>query len=161
MSFFRNSFPEAGEAAAKPIPKLELTRKRGKYYNAMRYVLYALFGGAEEACEQDISQYMTDEEHKAIYLEYERIRCTREPVLDDLQALADKYPEVEEIFREGKRVTEEQAPQLFRDCMQSLEKEKNRREMTELTKRIDGEKDPVARDLLLAHYAEIAAKNKK
>ena len=154
-------YAQGGEAAAKPIPKLELTRKRGKYYNAMRYVLYALFGGAEEACEQDISQYMTDEEHKAIYLEYERIRCTREPVLDDLQALADKYPEVEEIFREGKRVTEEQAPQLFRDCMQSLEKEKNRREMAELTKRIDGEKDPVARDLLLAHYAEIAAKNKK
>ena len=75
--------------------------------------------------------------------------------------MAEQYPEVEEIFREGKRVTEEQAPQVFADCMRSLEREKNRREIIALTKQIDGEKDPVKRDLLLAHYAELTAKNKK
>ena len=154
-------YAQGAEAEARPIPKLELTRKTGKYYNAMRYVLYALFGGQTDAECGDLSQYLTDEEHKAIYVEYCRLKSFREPSLDDLQAMAEQYPEVEAIFREGKRVTEEQAPQVFEDCLRSLEKEKNKREIIALTKQIDGEKDPVKRDLLLAHYAELTAKNKK
>ena len=154
-------YAQGAEAEARPIPKLELTRKTGKYYNAMRFVLYSLFGGQEGVEEHDLSQYITDGDHKAIYVEYCRLKSFKEPDLDDLQAMAEQYPEVEEIFREGKRVTEEQAPQVFADCMRSLEREKNRREIIALTKQIDGEKDPVKRDLLLAHYAELTAKNKK
>ena len=154
-------YAQGAEAEARPIPRLELTRKTGKYYNAMRFVLYSLFGGQEGVEERDLSQYITDGDHKAIYVEYCRLKSFKEPDLDDLQAMADQYPEVEEIFREGKRVTEEQAPQVFADCMRSLEREKNRREIIALTKQIDGEKDPVKRDLLLAHYAELTAKNKK
>ena len=154
-------YAQGAEAEARPIPKLELTRKTGKYYNAMRFVLYSLFGGQEGVEERDLSQYITDGDHKAIYVEYCRLKSFKEPDLDDLQAMAEQYPEVEEIFREGKRVTEEQAPQVFADCMRSLEREKNRREIIALTKQIDGEKDPVKRDLLLAHYAELTAKNKK
>lgn len=154
-------YAQGAEAEARPIPRLELTRKTGKYYNAMRFVLYSLFGGQEGVEERDLSQYITDSDHKAIYVEYCRLKSFKEPDLDDLQAMAEQYPEVEEIFREGKRVTEEQAPQVFADCMRSLEREKNRREIIALTKQIDGEKDPVKRDLLLAHYAELTAKNKK
>lgn len=154
-------YAQGAEAEARPIPKLELTRKTGKYYNAMRFVLYSLFGGQEGVEERDLSQYIADGDHKAIYVEYCRLKSFKEPDLDDLQAMAEQYPEVEEIFREGKRVTEEQAPQVFADCMRSLEREKNRREIIALTKQIDGEKDPVKRDLLLAHYAELTAKNKK
>ena len=154
-------YAQGAEAEARPIPKLELTRKTGKYYNAMRFVLYSLFGGQEGVEDCDLSQYITDGDHKAIYVEYCRLKSFKEPDLDDLQAMAEQYPEVEEIFREGKRVTEEQAPQVFADCMRSLEREKNRREIIALTKQIDGEKDPVKRDLLLAHYAELTAKNKK
>ena len=154
-------YAQGAEAEARPIPKLELTRKTGKYYNAMRFVLYSLFGGQEGVEERDLSQYITDGNHKAIYVEYCRLKSFKEPDLDDLQAMAEQYPEVEEIFREGKRVTEEQAPQVFADCMRSLEREKSRREIIALTKQIDGEKDPVKRDLLLAHYAELTAKNKK
>ena len=154
-------YAQGAEAEARPIPRLELTRKTGKYYNAMRFVLYSLFGGQEGVEERDLSQYITDTDHKAIYVEYCRLKSFKEPDLDDLQAMAEQYPEVEEIFREGKRVTEEQAPQVFADCMRSLEREKNRREIIALTKQIDGEKDPVKRDLLLAHYAELTAKNKK
>ena len=154
-------YAQGAEAEARPIPRLELTRKTGKYYNAMRFVLYSLFGGQEGVEERDLSQYITDADHKAIYVEYCRLKSFKEPDLDDLQAMAEQYPEVEEIFREGKRVTEEQAPQVFADCMRSLEREKNRREIIALTKQIDGEKDPVKRDLLLAHYAELTAKNKK
>ena len=154
-------YAQGAEAEARPIPKPELTRKTGKYYNAMRFVLYSLFGGQEGVEVPDLSQYITDADHKAIYVEYCRIKSIKEPSLDDLQAMAEEYPEVEEIFREGKRVTEEQAPQVFADCMRSLEKEKNRREIIALTKQIDEEKDPVKRDLLLAHYAELTAKNKK
>ena len=154
-------YAQGAEAEARPIPKLELARKTGKYYNAMRFVLYSLFGGQEGVEERDLSQYITDGDHKAIYVEYCRLKSFKEPDLDDLQAMAEQYPEVEEIFREGKRVTEEQAPQVFADCMRSLEREKNRREIIALTKQIDGEKDPVKRDLLLAHYAELTAKNKK
>ena len=154
-------YAQGAETEARPIPKLELTRKTGKYYNAMRFVLYSLFGGQEGVEERDLSQYITDGDHKAIYVEYCRLKSFKEPDLDDLQAMAEQYPEVEEIFREGKRVTEEQAPQVFADCMRSLEREKNRREIIALTKQIDGEKDPVKRDLLLAHYAELTAKNKK
>ena len=154
-------YAQGAEAEARPIPKLELTRKTGKYYNAMRFVLYSLFGGQEGVEERDLSQYITDGDHKAIYVEYCRLKSFKEPDLDDLQAMAEQYPEVEEIFREGKRVTEEQAPQVFADCMRSLEREKSRREIIALTKQIDGEKDPVKRDLLLAHYAELTAKNKK
>lgn len=154
-------YAQGAEAESRPIPKLELTRKTGKYYNAMRFVLYSLFGGQEGVEERDLSQYITDGDHKAIYVEYCRLKSFKEPDLDDLQAMAEQYPEVEEIFREGKRVTEEQAPQVFADCMRSLEREKNRREIIALTKQIDGEKDPVKRDLLLAHYAELTAKNKK
>lgn len=154
-------YAQGAEAEARPIPKLELTKKTGKYYNAMRFVLYSLFGGQEGVEERDLSQYITDGDHKAIYVEYCRLKSFKEPDLDDLQAMAEQYPEVEEIFREGKRVTEEQAPQVFADCMRSLEREKNRREIIALTKQIDGEKDPVKRDLLLAHYAELTAKNKK
>ena len=154
-------YAQGAEAEARPIPKLELTKKTGKYYNAMRFVLYSLFGGQEGVEERDLSQYITDGDHKAIYVEYCRLKSFKEPDLDDLQAMAEQYPEVEEIFREGKRVTEEQAPQVFADCMRSLEREKSRREIIALTKQIDGEKDPVKRDLLLAHYAELTAKNKK
>ena len=154
-------YAQGAEAEARPIPRLELTRKTGKYYNAMRFVLYSLFGGQEGVEERDLSQYITDGDHKAIYVEYCRLKSFKEPDLDDLQAMAEQYPEVEEIFREGKRVTEEQAPQVFADCMRSLEREKSRREIIALTKQIDGEKDPVKRDLLLAHYAELTAKNKK
>ena len=154
-------YAQGAEAEARPIPRLELTRKTGKYYNAMRFVLYSLFGGQEGVEERDLSQYITDGDHMAIYVEYCRLKSFKEPDLDDLQAMAEQYPEVEEIFREGKRVTEEQAPQVFADCMRSLEREKNRREIIALTKQIDGEKDPVKRDLLLAHYAELTAKNKK
>ena len=154
-------YAQGAEAEAKPIPKLELTRKSGRYYSAVRYILYALFAGEEGAEEVGLAQYLTDEEHKAIYVEYERIKSLREPNLDDLQALEENYAEVEEIFREGKRVTSEQAPKVFADCVASLEKEKSRREIARLTEQIDKEKDPVARDLLLAQYAELTAKNRK
>lgn len=154
-------YAQGAQAESRPIPKLELAKKTGKYYNAMRFVLYSLFGGQEGVEERDLSQYITDEEHRAIYVEYMRLKSFKEPTLDDLQAMAEQYPEVEEIFREGKRVTEEQAPKVFADCMASLEKEKNKREIAALTRQIDAEKDPVERDLLLAHYAALTAKNKK
>ncbi len=154
-------YAQGAQAESRPIPKLELAKKTGKYYNAMRFVLYSLFGGQEGMEERDLSQYITDEEHRAIYVEYMRLKSFKEPTLDDLQAMAEQYPEVEEIFREGKRVTEEQAPKVFADCMASLEKEKNKREIAALTRQIDAEKDPVERDLLLAHYAALTAKNKK
>lgn len=154
-------YAQSGSGEEKQLPQKAFTVKQGKYYTAMRYILYALFSGADNLPQTDITQYIEDDEHRAIYNEYMRIRSVSEPCQDDLQAMEGKYPEVAEIFNAGKKVTEEQSMQVYRDCLASLEKERFNKEMREVSERIDKEKDPGKRSILLAQYAELKAKSIK
>lgn len=107
-------------------PKLltqQQKRKDSKYYKAMRYVLYVLFGGVEGlAFDKDMSLYCDDDEHKKLY-DYYRSNADGDISLDDLAELEKEIPEAGEVLAEGRKVNDRAAKDYFDDCVRTLENE--------------------------------------
>ncbi len=113
---------EFSEDGAPKLLSQPQKRKDGKYYKAIRYVLFALFGGIEDlSFDKDLSLYCEDEDHKKLYDIYRR--GDHEMTLDDLIALEKEIPEVSEILAEGRKVNQAAAEGYFEGCVTALENE--------------------------------------
>lgn len=114
---------EFSEEGAPTLLTEKPKRKDGKYYKAMRFVLYALFGGVEDLrFDKDLSLYCEDDEHKKLY-DYYRQNSDSELSVDDLISLEKQYPEAAEVMATGRIVNEKVAKTYFFDCVRALENE--------------------------------------
>lgn len=132
----RRQLMQGSEFTEDGAPKL-LTqpqkRKDGKYYKAIRYVLYVLFGGVEGLTfDKDLSLYCDDEDHKKLY-DFCR-RNAGDISLDDLGELEKEIPEAAEVLVEGRKVNDRAAKDYFEDCVRTLENEFVRRQRKMLLK---------------------------
>lgn len=122
----RRQLMQESEFAEDGAPRLvtePAKRKDGKYYKAMRFVLYALFGGVEDMdFDKDLSLYCEDEEHRKLY-DYYRENRDGELSPDDLIALEKELPEAAEVLAAGRVVNERVAKTYFYDCVKALENE--------------------------------------
>ena len=122
----RRQLMQGSEFTEDGAPKLLtqlVKRKDGKYYKAMRFVLYALFGGVEGlSFDKDLSLYCEDEDHKKLY-DYYRKNGEGELSPDDLIALEKEIPEAGEVLAEGRKVNEKAARDYFDGCVKALENE--------------------------------------
>ena len=122
----RRQLMQGSEFTEDGAPKLLtqlVKRKDGKYYKAMRFVLYALFGGVEGlSFDKDLSLYCEDEDHKKLY-DYYRKNGEGELSPDDLIALEKEIPEAGEVLAEGRKVNEKAARDYFNGCVKALENE--------------------------------------
>ena len=124
---------EFSEDGAKLLTQPQ-KRKDGKYYKAMRFVLYALYGGVEDlSFDKDISLYCEDENHKKLYDNY-RKNADSELSVDDLMALEKEIPEAAEVLAAGRIVNEKVAKAYFYDCVKALENEFVKRQRKSLLK---------------------------
>lgn len=124
---------EFSEDGAKLLTQPQ-KRKDGKYYKAMRFVLYALYGGVEDlSFDKDISLYCEDEYHKKLYDNY-RKNADSELSVDDLMALEKEIPEAAEVLAAGRIVNEKVAKAYFYDCVKALENEFVKRQRKSLLK---------------------------
>ncbi len=146
-----------------PQPKPERPKtqvSRSAFDRAVRFVLYALYGGMDDAqCDVDLSQYLTNPDQQRLY-DALRESGVGALTLDDLQA-ADNNPEVREIFEEGSRISDEQAPRYFRDCLDRIVRTTYTQRFQELSRAIDAEQDEEARVLLLTQLAQLTKSSKK
>lgn len=122
----RRQLMQESEFAEDGAPKLltqPAKRKDGKYYKAMRYILYALFGGIENLTfDKDLSLYCEDEEHKKLY-DYYRKNRDGEISPGDLIELEKEIPEASEVMAEGRKVNDKAAADYFEGCVKALENE--------------------------------------
>lgn len=119
-------------------------RKDGKYYKAMRYVLFALFGGIEDlSFDRDISLFIEDEEHKKLY-DYYRTSGKDGLTQADLSALEKDIPEVNEVIAAGRVVNEKVAKAYFDDCIRALEtafEKKQRKSLSQEYSQVQSEEE--------------------
>lgn len=125
---------EFTEEGAPVLLTQQTKRKDGKYYKAMRFILYALYGGVDDlqTFDKDLSLYCEDEEHKKLYDYYRE--CDGQPSIDDLLAFENEVPEVKEILAEGRKVSGAVAGVYFNDCVRSIENEFVKRQRKSLLK---------------------------
>ena len=136
---------------AKPQAKVGMTA----FDRAVRYVLYALFGGVENAnCETDLSQYIVDKNQAALYNLYRAKKDSGQNTLDELVKEEENNPEVRYLLDEGSKIGDEIANQYFADCVKTIIKEGNKLRKRALTKAIDSEQDEEARYIMISQLAQ-------
>lgn len=142
-------------------PKLltqQQKRKDGKYYKAMRYVLYVLFGGVEGlAFDRDMSLYCDDDEHKKLY-DYYRSNADGDISLEDLAELEKEIPEAGEVLAEGRKVNDRTAKGYFDDCVRTLENEFVKKQRKMLLKAYSESDSEEEKSRLLAQISAIQKK---
>ena len=136
---------------AKPQAKVGMTA----FDRAVRYVLYALFGGVENAnCETDLSQYIVDKNQAALYNLYRAKKDSGQNTLDELVKEEENNPEVRYVLDEGSKIGDEIANQYFADCVKTIIKEGDKLRKRALTKAIDNETDEEARYIMISQLAQ-------
>lgn len=143
--------------AAKPQQQVSRTA----YDLAVRYVLYALYGGVEGAkVDVELSQYLTQPHYLELY-DYYRAHRVNGLTLDDLAALGENNPEVKEIFQEGSRIGDEQAEKYLADCVKQICELARKQQFLELSKQIDEAQDAETKALLITQLAQLSKPARK
>lgn len=143
--------------AAKPRQQVSRTA----YDLAVRYVLYALYGGVEGAkVDVELSQYLTQPHYLELY-DYYRAHRVNGLTLDDLAALGENNPEVKEIFQEGSRIGDEQAEKYLADCVKQICELARKQQFLELSKQIDEAQDAETKALLITQLAQLSKPARK
>ena len=95
-------------------PRIQLSIKNDKYTNALRFVLYAAYGGVDEVKVKDeFADCIQGEDLKTIY---ENFRANiGELTLDDLEELKDSNPEAEAVLKIGREVADKVAKRQYQD----------------------------------------------
>jgi len=125
------------------------------YTRALRYILYAAFGGIEGVHVKD--EYFDccrTEETQELYSIF-RSRQD-ELTIEDLKALKDENSEVEKILAIGENVQSiEAAQKMFVDCRKRVLKEGLEQKRKELAVDLDNEKDEETKLLLLTQLSQL------
>lgn len=136
---------------AKPQREVSMTA----FDRAVRYVLYGLFGGVENAkCDCDLSQYIEDGNQKALYDIYRAKKDSGLNTLEELMKEEDNNIEVRPVLDEGSKIGDEIANAYFDDCVKKIIKEGDKKRKRALTKAIDSEKDEEARYIMISQLAQ-------
>lgn len=156
----RNVLYEQYNSGEMPKPKRKEPKSalsRGAYDRALRYLLYALFGGVEGVqLNEDLSQYIFDRYKKQLYDAVRFSAKDRTLTQDDLIVYEDENPEVKEILAEGGAVSDEQAKRYFDDCLARVRKDYKKEQMSALSKAFDQEKDPDAKAAIITQIQRLA-----
>lgn len=138
-----------------------IKRKVSVYDEAVRYVLYALYGGVEDLkYHEDITGYLTNPYHIQLY-DTLRVNGLDYLTLDDLAKMEEENPEVREILQCGSQVSDERAKAYFDDCINKIKKTSKAKKLEALSKAIDSEEDEETRQLLYNQYVQLAKSNSK
>lgn len=147
------------EPAVVAKPQQQVSRTA--YDLAVRYVLYALYGGVEGAkVDVELSQYLTQPHYLELY-DYYRAHRVNGLTLDDLAALGENNPEVKEIFQEGSRIGDEQAEKYLTDCVKQICELARKQQFLELSKQIDEAQDAETKALLITQLAQLSKPARK
>ena len=148
------------EAVVQTIKKQESKISMSAFDRAVRYVLYGLFGGVENAkCERDLSQYIIDKNQKILYDIYRVKKNGAGCTLDDLMDYDEENIEVKSILDEGSKISDNIALKYFDDCVNRIIAEGEKKRTKNLIKAIDGEKDDETKLIMMSQLAQ--SKNKK
>lgn len=147
------------QAVTQTIKKQESKIGMSAFDRAVRYVLYGLFGGIENAkCDVDLSQYIIDKNQKNLYDIY-RAKKDESCSLEDLSAYDEESAEVRAILDEGSKISDETALKYFDDCINKIVAEGEKKRRKSLLQAIDSEKDSEARTIMMSQLAQ--SNNKK
>ncbi|MEG1394633.1 MAG: DNA primase [Clostridia bacterium] len=124
---------------------------------AVRYILYALFGGVEKVyLELNLASFIDDKNQLMLY-NICRLADKNSPLsVDDLYAYEKTNPEVKEIIAEGIKISDDMAQSYFNDCVKTVVRKQKRQRVAELSQAIDKEKDEKTKLFLLAQLDQIS-----
>ncbi|MEG2413686.1 MAG: DNA primase [Clostridia bacterium] len=124
---------------------------------AVRYILYALFGGVEKVyLELNLASFIDDKNQLMLY-NICRLADKNSPLsVDDLYAYEKTNPEVKEIIAEGIKISDDMAQSYFDDCVKTVVRKQKRQRVAELSQAIDKEKDEKTKLFLLAQLDQIS-----
>ncbi|MEG1535902.1 MAG: DNA primase [Clostridia bacterium] len=124
---------------------------------AVRYILYALFGGVEKVyLELNLASFIDDKNQLMLY-NICRLADKNSPLsVDDLYAYEKTNPEVKEIIAEGIKISDDMAQSYFDDCVKTVVRKQKRQRVAELSQAIDKEKDEKIKLFLLAQLDQIS-----
>ena len=126
-----------------------------KQVKAIRFILFAAFGGVEGLkIEDEFYDCIKMPEHKQLY---DVFRANEgELTLDDLESLIEDNKEVENILNEGKTVLDaEKAKIYYKDCRKQVLKQYVEERRKQLTTELDTSKDPKVVQQLMNQLAQI------
>ena len=126
-----------------------------KQVKAIRFILFAAFGGVEGLkIEDEFYDCLKMPEHKQLY---DVFRANEgELTLDDLESLIEDNKEVENILNEGKTVLDaEKAKIYYKDCRKQVLKQYVEERRKQLTTELDTSKDPIVVQQLMNQLAQI------
>ncbi|MCX4363327.1 MAG: DNA primase [Clostridia bacterium] len=147
---------DVSEAVAQVIKKETSKINMSAFDRAVRYVLYGLFGGVEDVkLDEDLSQYITDKNQRALYDLYRLKSQDNTNSLEELTSQEESNPEVRAILDEGSKIGDETAAKYFNDCVIKIIKEGSKKRKKELTRAIDSETDSEARLIMVSQLAQI------
>lgn len=149
---------DATQTTPTPKPKTLVHRKGSSFDEAVRFVLYALFGGVDGVeCKEDLTQYLIDPNHVKLY-DMVRAKGTSNLTLDDLSSQEETNPEVKAILMAGSKVSDEVAQAYFDGCLSKILKTTKQQKLQTLSKMIDQEEDEEIRALLKEQFIQLAKK---
>lgn len=145
--------------AQKPVSSKKLSNSG--FDRAVRFVLYALFGGVEnlkfEYC--DLTQYIVDASQRSLY-DVVRRSDAKALTLNDLTDLEKENQEVRAVLDEGSKVSDDNCQKVFDDCIKTIKQQSKQQKIITLAKAIDEEKDDDIKRDLTAQFVQLSA-NKK
>lgn len=109
-------------------------------------------------CDCDLSQYIVDNNQKALYDLYRAKKDSGLNTLEELMKEEESNIEVRPVLDEGSKIGDEIAGTYFDDCVKKIIKEGDKKRKRALTKAIDSETDEEARYIMISQLAQ--TKNK-
>ncbi|MDE7337059.1 MAG: DNA primase, partial [Clostridia bacterium] len=146
---------DVSEAAIAAVPREQVKLGASAFDRAVRYVLYGLFGGVENAtCDTDLSQYIVDAKQKALYDLYRAKKDSGNNTAEELLTQEESNAEVRAVLDEGSKIGDDIAKVYFDDCVKKIVKEGNKKRKRALTHAIDSENDEEARFIMMSQLAQ-------
>lgn len=129
--------------------------KSSKQMKAIRYILFAAFGGIEGVKVKD--EYLECIKNEEQMKLYNIFRASDNALtLDDLTSLSTENSEVEKILFEGKGIVDkDKAEQYFKDCRKEVLKDYLLGRMKQITTELDLTKDPEVVNQLIKQMTQV------
>ena len=146
---------DVSEATGIVAPPAQVKLGASAFDKAVRYALYGLFGGVENAsCDTDLSQYIADKNQRALYDIYRAKKDSGNNTLEELITHEEENAEVRAVLQEGSLIGDDIAQKYFEDCVATIIKKGNKKRKRALTNAIDSEKDEEARFIMMSQLAQ-------
>ncbi len=146
---------DMSEAAVAFVPREQVKLSASAFDRAVRYVLYGLFGGVENAvCDTDLSQYIVDAKQKALYDLYRAKKDSGNNTVEELLTQEESNAEVRAVLDEGSKIGDDIAKVYFCDCVKKIVKEGDKKRKKALTRAIDSEQDEETKFIMMSQLAQ-------